>query len=81
MLRIPALDAVEHLVSYPDVGERAADHDLVVSAAGAEAVKVSRLDTVSHEVLPCRAVLRYGARGGDVVGRIESPRSAGRMRP
>ena len=45
-----ALDARHQLVAQPDVGERAADHHLVVAAAGAVGVEVAPLDAVLGEV-------------------------------
>ena len=41
-----ALGAGRQLVAQPDVGERAADHHLVVAAAGAVGVEVPALDAV-----------------------------------
>src|SRR5690242_3985483 len=51
-----ALGARRELVAQPDVGERAADHDLVVAAAGAVGVEVLALDAVLGQVRPGRAV-------------------------
>src|SRR3954449_8219030 len=57
-----------HLVAQPDVGERAADHHLVVAAAGAVGVEVALLDAVLVEVQRRRRALLDRARGRDVVG-------------
>ena len=46
-----ALGARRELVAQPDVGERAADHHLVVAAARAVGVEVALLDAVLGEVL------------------------------
>src|SRR6202034_2395427 len=45
-----ALGARRELVAQPDVGERAADHHLVVAAAAAVGVEVGALDAVVGQV-------------------------------
>ena len=55
MLRVAALDAVQHLVLDADVGKRAAHHHLVVAAPGTVGVEVDRADLVFGEILACRA--------------------------
>ena len=56
------------LVAQPDVGERAADHHLVVAAARAVGVEVAALDAVLGEVAAGRAVGLDRAGRADVVG-------------
>ena len=63
----PPRHAVEQLVAQPDVGERAADHHLVVAAPGAVGVEVALLHPVLDQVLPGRGVGLDRAGGGDVV--------------
>ncbi len=63
-----AFGAGGEFVAQADVGEGAADHDLVVAAAAAVAVEVGGLDAVVGEVLAGGAVHLDGAGGGDVVG-------------
>ncbi len=46
----PALGAGSQHVAQPDVGERPADHHLVVAAPGPVGVEVRRLHPVLHEV-------------------------------
>ena len=67
--RHATLGAGGQLVAQPDVGEGAADHDLVVAAARAVGVEVTLLDAVLGEVATGRAVLLDRAGGADVVGR------------
>ena len=50
-----ALGARRQLVAQPDVGERAADHHLVVAAPRAVGVEVPLLDAVLGEVAARRA--------------------------
>ena len=64
-----ALGAGRELVAQADVGERAADHDLVVAAARAVGVEVTLLDAVLGEVATGRAVLLDRTGRADVVGR------------
>ncbi len=64
----PALDAGHEPVTQPDVGERPADHHLVVAPAGAVGVEVLRVDPVLDEIATGRRVPLDGAGGRDVVG-------------
>ena len=66
--RDAALGAGRELVAQADVGEGAADHDLVVAAARAVGVEVALLDAVLGEVAARRAVLLDRAGRADVVG-------------
>ncbi len=66
--RVAALGARRDLVAQADVGERTADHDLVVAPARAVGVEVTTLHTVLGEVLAGRGVGLDGAGRGDVVG-------------
>ncbi len=67
--REAALGARRDLVAQADVGEGAADHDLVVASAGAVGVEVTPLDAVLGEVLLLsRGVGLDGTGGRDVVG-------------
>src|SRR5579875_2606743 len=63
-----ALGAGREQVAQPDVRERAADHHLVVAAAGAVGVEVAALDAVLGQVPPGRAVRLDRAGRRDVVG-------------
>ena len=63
-----ALGAGRELVAQPDVGERAADHHLVVAAARAVGVEVALLDAVLGEVPARGRVLLDRAGRADVVG-------------
>ena len=65
---VAAGDVVQQLVAQPDVGERAADHHLVVAAPRPEGVVVLAVDAVLVEVLRRRGARLDAARGGDVVG-------------
>ena len=56
------------LVAEADVGERPADHDLVVPAARAVGVEVLRSDALIDEPSSGRAVRRDRTRGRDVIG-------------
>src|SRR5260221_204995 len=62
-----ALDARQHQVLEPDVGERAAYHDLVVAAARAILVVVGGRHAVGIEVAAGGAALGDVAGGRDVV--------------
>src|SRR5690606_697907 len=66
--RVAALFAVEEQVLDPDVGEGAADHDVVVAAAAAVAVEVRRLDAARLQEAAGGRVLLDVAGRGDVVG-------------
>ena len=63
-----ALGAGGQAVADPAVGERAPDHHLVVSPAGAVGVEVARLHAVLDQPAPGRAVGVDRPGGGDVVG-------------
>src|SRR5674476_1028046 len=47
---VATLDVLKQLVAQTDVGERAADHDLVVAAARAVGVEVAALNAVLQQV-------------------------------
>src|SRR5262245_44867659 len=62
------LDAGDHEVAQPDVGEGAPHHHFVVAAPCPVRVKVLLLDTLLDEVACGRAGLRDVAGGRDVIG-------------
>ena len=64
-----ALRARRQLVAQPDVGEGPADHDLVVAAARAVGVEVTRVHAVLGQVAAGGAVLLDRSGRGDVVRR------------
>src|SRR5690606_29805830 len=63
-----ALDPGHELVAQADVGERAADHHLVVAAPAAVGVEVLALHAVRDQVLAGRGVRPDRPGGGDVAG-------------
>ena len=65
---VTAGHVIEQLVAQADVGERAADHHLVVAAPRAVGVVVLLVHAVLVEVLRGRRTRLDAARGGDVVG-------------
>src|SRR5215472_5601230 len=62
------LDAGDHEVAQPDVGEGATHHHFVVAAPRPVRIKVLRLNTLLDEVARSRAALRDVAGGRDVIG-------------
>src|SRR5262249_49317801 len=60
--------AGHQLVTQPDVGERAADHHLVVAAPRTVGVEVLTFHAMRGQVRPGRRVGLDRAGGGDVVG-------------
>src|SRR5205823_4791758 len=64
----PALDPGYQLVAQPDVGERAADHHLVVAAPRPVRVEVALVHPVRREVFPGGRVRLDGTGRRDVVG-------------
>src|SRR5215831_15660261 len=67
MARPAAFRTRRELIPQPDVGQRAAYHDLMIAAAGAVAVEVLRLYAQRDEVLSGRTVLGNRTGGRDVV--------------
>src|SRR5690606_36642251 len=73
VLRVAALDPVEHPVADADVGEGTADHHVVVAAPAAVAVEVRRLHAALLQVPAGGGVLLDRAGRAELVGGVRVP--------
>ena len=63
-----AFEVRHDFVPQPHIGERAANHDFVITAPRAVGIEVRGLDAMVDEILSGGAVLLNGTRRRDVIG-------------
>ena len=68
MSREAAFRTGRYLIAHTDVGEGTTHHHLVIASTTSKRVEVTRLDSVSYQVLTSGAVMRERAGWTDVVG-------------